>query len=611
MPANAYGAPPQQPQQGTYGSLPPLGWQASQSSYGAPPAGNATSKAGIPMPALIGGAVVAGLVVVSGLGLGAWAIFHTSHRPLPVEAARLPSDTDFFQEARFPGADGPPAVRDAFLSSDIARHVCGAQSDFADRLLRLRTSPSDAVFLFDPKTLDARRATLECGQNLLSGLGNPTYTELVFHDGDEKKFLGVEIMKLKATELPAKYGFARQTFSGLPGYCLVSPKRTEPDFKWNSGSKKDESETKTEKSGECNDSSLAAFRDGDNWFFGQRTSVEAFARSFSKPRKELSTTIENLQLAFDSAEGLTIRRTDEGPKAAASLLKLPCTHVAYDSSAGSKFVEECLPKSVEKNASSIDAKVRAVTYELDAPIQDSEGIKFNLIFVARDGDAAKDVESELKDAARDWKSSAENDEAKLVKLVREAPNQIGQRKWSVGIDPFLRAVKNGTVSRSGRVVTMKLSEKFTDAERKELKEVMTRSSDDMQAAAAITQALTKGAAVPEASLAQIVGPEWASYVLAPRATDKDCNALRDKLGRFELSNPQAIPSSLRFAVRFKCEGMPLPRASQSCMLDAKDATAFGKCSLPTNPTEAKLLETKPTSTSLGGFDSLKGSTRLQ
>lgn len=582
MPANAYGAPPQ----ASYGSLPPLGWQATQNGYGSvPPQHHAPAKTGPSTQtiAMIAGGAFGGLLLLTGLGVGAYALFHTTHKPLPVEAAQLPTDTDFVQEDRFPGADGAPALRDAFLASDLARHVCGAGSDFTERLARLRASPADAVSLFDPKTLEARRATLECGQSLVAALESPSYTELVFHDGDDKKFLGVQMLHLKLTELPTKYGFARQTFAGMSGYCLVSPKKTEPDFKWSGSAGLGNSTKADDKDGECTEQSLAAFNDKTNWFFGRRSAVEAFARSYSKPRKEISTTVENLQLAFDSGEGLAVRRADARQKAASSLLKLPCSHAGFDSGAGSKFVEECLPKSVEKNASAIDSKVRAVTYELAAPIQDSDGVRFNLIFVARDGDAAKDVEAELKDATRDWKSAIENNESKLTKLVREAPSQLGHKKWGVAIDPFMRAIKSGTVKRDGRVVSLRLAEKFSDSEKKEMREVMTKSTEDQEAAATITQALIKKQPIPEASLAQIVGGEWAAHVLAPRATDKDCTALRDKLARFDMAKPQAIPSHTRFALRFKCEGQPLPQATQSCLLDAKDADTFGRCAMPQNP----------------------------
>ncbi len=531
-------------------------------------------------------------------------MFHTSHKPLPVAAAKLPTDTDFFQEDRFPGADGPPAVRDAFLTSDLARHVCGAGSDFAERLLRLKSggsrSPDDALTLFDPKTIEGRRASLQCGQSLLGALAKPSFTELVFHDGDEKKFLSVEMLRLDVEELPAKFGFAKHTFSGMGGYCLVNPKKTEPDLEWSGSAASSGKDGKDGKDGECGEESLAAFHEGPTWFFGKRNAIDAFARSYSKPKKELTTTVENLQLAFDSGEGLAVRRADARAKASSSLLKLPCSVAAFDSGAGSKFVEECMPKSVEKNASSIDSKVRAVTYELAAPIHEADGIRFNMFFVARDNDAAKDVESELKDATRDWKSAVENDDGKLSKLVREAPKQLGQRKWAVAIDPFLRAIRGAKIARNGRVVELRLAEKFSSSEKKEMTEVMDKTSEDSQAVAAITQAMVKGQPVPEASLAALVGADWASHVLAPRATEKDCLALREKMGKFDMSRAGvgAIPDSLRFNLRFKCDGQPMPATTQKCLTDAVDAASFGRCPVAVDPGAPKLttaldLELKP------------------
>lgn len=610
LPANAYGAPPPAAPQGpspTYGSLPPLGWQAGQTAYGSLPAPAAQApKSGPPVALVAGGIAGAFVALVAVVGIG-YAIFHTNHKPLPVEAAKLPSDTDFFQQDRFPGADGPEAARDAFLASDLARHVCGAGSDFASRLMGLKVGKSaiEAGMLFDPKTLDARRSTLECGQTLAKSLESPNFTELLFHDGDDKDFHAVKLIRLKLDELPAKYGFAKQTFAGFPGYCLVSPKKTEPDFKWNGASALGAEPKKDPHDGECVDNSLAAFRDGSNWYFGRKISVDAFARSYSKPKKELSTTVENLQLAFDSGEGLALRRSDARAKAASQLLKLPCSLAAFDSGAGSKFVEECLPKSVEKNASSIDGKVRAVTYEFDAPIHEGDGINFNFFFVGRDSDAAKEIESELKDATRDWKSSIDNSESKLSKLVHDAPTQLGQKKWSVAIDPFLRSIKNGKVDRKGRVVSLRLSEKFSSGEMKEMNEVMAKSKEDAQAVATITEAMIKGSSVPEASLASLVGGDTAALVLAPRASDKDCVAIREKLTRFELTKPQAIPASMRIALRLRCEGSPMPRATLKCLNDANDAATFGACPMPSDGSSNAALGAFKSTTSMD-LEGLKG-----
>lgn len=355
MPHNAYGHGQSRPSSAhptassAYGSLPPLGWQGTPPSMGPP-------KSGPPAALVAAGAAAAGVALLAVIA-GAWAMFHTSHKPLPVAAAKLPTDTDFFQEDRFPGADGPPAVRDAFLTSDLARHVCGAGSDFAERLMRLKSggarSPDDALTLFDPKTIEGRRASLQCGQSLLGALANPSFTELVFHDGDDKKFLSVEMLRLNVEELPAKFGFAKHTFSGIGGYCLANPKKTEPVLKWSGSAASSGKDNRDSKEGECGEDSLAAFHEGPTWFFGKKNAIDAFARSYSKPKKELSTTVENLQLAFDSGEGLAVRRADARAKASSALLKLPCSVAAFDSGAGSKFVEECMPKSVEKNASSI------------------------------------------------------------------------------------------------------------------------------------------------------------------------------------------------------------------------------------------------------------------
>jgi hypothetical protein len=540
-PASAYGAPPSHapsygappshapsygpPQGASHGSLPPLGWQSHAGHPGnagyANPATHASQKARSSTGAWVAGGAVAACLALLVAGGAVWAFVHPSHKPLPVEAAKLPSDTDYFQQDRFAGADDPPAVRHAFLASNLARHVCGAGSDFAQRLMQLRsTGPAganlaalEAMSLFDPKTIEARREALACGESLVDALESPSFTELVFHDGDEKTFLTVEMLQLTIAELPAKFGFAKQSFAGFSGYCLIGAKPTESSALAGLVATAGAGDRKSAHDGECRDGSLAAFHDGPKWFFGARTAIDAFARSYSKPKKDLSTTVSNLRVAFDSTEGLAVRRADARPKAASSLLSFPCSFAGFESGAGSSFVEECMPKAVEKNVSSIDAKVRAVTYELAAPLQDSDGVRINLFFVARDRSAAKEVESELQDATRDWKSAIDNNEGKLAKRVHDAPHQLGQRKWSVALDPFVRAIRTATISRSGRVVELHLAEPFTAREKKEMREVMSKTSEDAEAAAAITQAMLKSQPVPAASLATLIGADGATRVL--------------------------------------------------------------------------------------------------
>ncbi|MEO6576324.1 MAG: hypothetical protein ABIP89_20900, partial [Polyangiaceae bacterium] len=451
-----------------------------------------------------------------------------------------------------------------------AEQVCDANNDFTERVTKLRGgNPQEALSLLDPATFERRRATLECGQTLANALSDTKIAEFVFKE-DEKTESEITVLHLNIEDLPGKFGFVKHAFSGLPGFCFIPPKKA--------GS----TSTAVE---ECNDKSYSAFHDGKTWIFGRKAAIETVSHGFTTPRKELTTSVEQLQIAADASQGLSVRRSEANPKSAASLMRLPCSLIGFKSAGGFKFLEQCFPSTLEKSLANVDGKVRAISFEVEGPFEITDGFHMNLIFVARDDAAGKEIETDLKDATRDWKSTLENNDAKLVKLVRDNPKHVEQKQVAAIIDTFLRAMKGMKVIRKGRVVSIEMDEKYSADEKKGLDEALGKSAEDKAAAVAITQAVLKGAPIPEASLATLIGKPWASFVLTPRATAADCTAIKDKLTTFE-SKPKdsiAIPFTLKAKLRVSCEGMPLTAAAKTCLTSAADGATFGKCTLPEEP----------------------------
>lgn len=575
-------SPPTQPFQAApplQGSVPPLSVSMGP-AYGPPPV---PPRKGAPKWALFAGIGAAGLVVLAGAGGLAYKLLATKHKALPVAAAKLPPDTVFLSDTRLDGYNEDPGLRETFLASDLAGLVCGGEGDFVDRLLGLPVlGPTSATALLKPEALAERKGSLVCGQALAKSLQHPSVSGFVVRE-DDRTSHSLVVAHLSVTELPASFGFEKREFSGLPGACFLG----DPNAPSAQASKGGSGAKVEPKPRECTEKSYAAFHDGDLWVFGRRPGVELAARAYGKPRSDLSTSVENLELAADTAEGLPVRRTEANPKSAAAVVRLPCAMAAYGSVGGTKVMEACFPPAVERSIAHLDGKVRAVTYEIDGPLEVSDGIHMNLIFVARDNGAGKEVEGDLTEAVKEWKSSIENNESKLVKLVKESPRTIEQKKWAVAMDAFLRAMDHMTVVRSGRAVTIRVNEKFTEAEKRDLDDVVAKSAADKAAAVAIANAVAAGTPIRQTDLAELVGAPWAEYLLATKATEADCTDLKAKLTALEKANARAaataIPAGVKSRIKWQCEGTLVSDTARTCFLNAHDAAAFGKCTLPEQP----------------------------
>ncbi|MEO8875874.1 MAG: hypothetical protein ABI461_09825, partial [Polyangiaceae bacterium] len=319
------------------------------------------------------------------------------------------------------------------------------------------------------------------------------------------------IIQLKLNDIPTTFGFSKHAFSGLDGFC-----RTTDTSKPNAPTT------------DCSGTSDAAFKRGNAWFFGSRTALESVAHTISAPKADLSTQVSALNDAANALEGLSSSRVSADVTTSKPFLSAPCFWGAAQS-AGSitDFEAACFPNTEEKLIQEIDAKIRAAAFEIDDSVLKSGGVHGNVVLVARDDDAAKQVQKDCADLVTDWKSTLENNEAKLIKQAKTDPTTRQEKKWAIIVDNFLHAVEKSKVSRDGRTVKIAFNEPLDAGDKKDLEDAHAKSAEKQTAIADLLDAVASKKPVPAASLSKIVGAPWTPYLIAastfdPKALPADC-----------------------------------------------------------------------------------------
>jgi hypothetical protein len=572
-----------QPQYPPFGSQ--HGSQPAIAPYGPPPAPQQQQPPGQRpkwlIPAIAGGGALVLLIVV---GVVLVLVLRGGRKGLPFDAKRLPPQTysvnDFEIDAT---REHNEKVKTHFLAAYLAGIVCGRDSP--DRIVaQLEAGPSLAETILRPKSLERMKTSLECGQMMSKSLGNNYVTQYRWEE-DEKTTHRAVALRLSMDEMPAKYGWVKQKIGSKDGFCR--PKEALSDDE-KPVKEKDEKET-----AECKDESTAALRDGKNWFFGDKKGLEQLARAIEKPRDELSTTVEHLVEAAGATEGLDRRmmlaRIDKDFKAL-DLVSQPCAWAASGTvGSNADFRKLCFPMTVEKQLQAFEGKLRSVAVEADDDLEVAGAIRGNLILVARDPEAAKDIEKDLKEVAREWKAHVETNETKLVKQAKDKPTSREEKVWSVAIDPFIRAIKKMDVSRSGRAVKLRFEEKFKDAEKKEIKESIEKFIDKELIAADLLEQISKEGKISQQVLAKITGAKWAEYLLIPKVqlSKDDCEKIQSNLKQVSCAEvteqgARTLCSMMKYG---KCVNDSVTEPVKACLLEAKEASSF-KCKPPEEPSRS-------------------------
>ncbi len=417
---------------------------------------------------------------------------------LPIDAALLPEDTSEIATQLIESTREPEErVRNAYLAGELGAEMCSpGATNYASFLERLGTrSPKDArEFFHDKKAVERAQQVLSCGGLLGGSLASPYQTALVFEDSGKK--LRVGIVQEKLTGLPDSLGFSRKSFAGNTGYCRT-----------------------TDAAGvtsECGGSTHAMFIKEPNWFMGNRAALDAMAEELAKPKKKLSPSVTSLRDAAGELHGLPILRLQADPKSAKEFFMMPCTFGSLHSSAPQKdFTDGCFPKGEEKAIENIDAKLSAAGYEFDGDYVKAGAFHGAIVLVLTDSDAAKSVDSDVKEFVSDWKSHVEANERKLVRASRDYPYDARTKRFAAVADNYFDALKAMTYVRKGRTIRISFSSVISPQDKAELEEAEKSTVDKRRAVAEIVEAIRDKKPVPQKPLAKLVGESWSKYLTAP------------------------------------------------------------------------------------------------
>lgn len=548
--------------------------------------------------AVAGAAVVlAGLVA---LGVVRLRSSLSKRRSLPVVAQKLPPRTLRVAEARLRSDLEEVAVLpDAYLASSLAEAACGG-ADVATLLAGARSRDLPGLKrdgILDMANNARWRDALSCGEAVRKTLASPAVVTVLFSEGESVAL--VRVVRSSMTDLPMQGAYVRHTFSGLPGFCVRQ-----------AGDK-----------GDCTEGAHAGFRDGTTWVFGAVGHVEAFARAYTTAREELTTTVEILRDTVEQSAPADVTVIQAKPES------IPWAQIcerAAPSGSSKDFHGACFPSGQGRLLESVASKVRGLAVQHDL-LATSAGIHSSYVLVTRDDDAAREVEKDLLDLVRDWRAQLANREADLVRMVRAPSSLPHDRLIEAAFDAYLRAMKAMRVERSGSVVRVVLREPFRPAEAKAIKEFVETRSQDELATVKVVEAMIQKSPLPEKSLALLVGPEVATWIVAPRATAADCDAILQRVRSSSGAQPSpedvALKSDLeqRF-VPAACVGTVLTADAKACFQGAQTLQAFGACKLPVSPFAHALtrrlvgqweVEGVKASRASAGFRQVLGATKLE
>ncbi|MBX3191867.1 MAG: hypothetical protein KF819_33055 [Labilithrix sp.] len=601
-----YGGPPSQyPGYAHTANVPPLSGGAA-----IPPAPPAPKKSALPF--ILGGAGAAFVLLAAvGGGIAYWKLRSRSVA-LPVDAKMLPAltsevGTQLIEATR----ETDEHIRRAYLASELGSELCRAGA--ADPARRIEgigggTSRAAKEFFFDKRNIDSVQSLLECGAMLGGSLDSPYQAVIsVAPEADAKPGIPqrIAVGHFKITELPQKYGFTRYTFKGVPGFC-----RTRPEDR--GGLRPIESAPSAP--GTCEEFSLGAFAQGTTWFLGNRNALETMATSVKKPRDELNPRIAALKDAAGETEGLPVVRIQTQPKSSREFFMSPCYFGASHSAAPfTAFLEGCFPaKGQERLIEEIDSKIKAAAYESDGDPQKAKAFHGNIIFVARDDGAAKDVEADVREIVTEWRSHVEENDAKLINQSNELATTARQKKFAAVADTYFRALKSAKVSRKGRTVRVSFREALSKDDLAALEDADKKTAEKREATAEILDAIQAKRPVPIGPLTKLVGPSWARFLTGPAPvelppspktplSEADCKRLQARIAPFTSTSFFTTDAKLQFfAHKFaNCATRPpeVDAAQRTCLATFTNAGEYARCA--SNELSAALPPGQPPDSEFG------------
>jgi len=434
---------------------------------------------------------------------------------LPIEAKQLPGTTTVLEAEVIEGTrEADDRIKKIFTAAELGAEICRIHgTNPAGQLAQLESAGTgDAKRFFSPANITAVQSLLQCGGLLASNLDGNFQTAITFTD-DAGTSQEVAVIRLKMADIPTSFGFSKHAFSGIDGFC-----RTTDTSKPNAPTI------------DCGANNDAALKQGSSWFFGTRSALESIAHSLVSPKPDLTTRVAALNDAANATEGLSATDVSADVTTSKPFLVAPCEWGGAQTPGRSRdFVSACFPNIDGKLIQEMDTKVRAAGFEIEDAVAKAGAVHGNIVLVARDDDAAKLVEKDASDLMVDWKSTLENNEAKLIKQARTNPVTRQEKRWAFIVDNFIHALEKAKVSRDGRTVRIAFNEPLDSSDQKDLDDADAKTAEQRAAIADVLEAIAGKKPVPADALAKIVGAPWATYLVAlstfdPKALPASCAA---------------------------------------------------------------------------------------
>ena len=310
--------------------------------------------------------------------------------------------------------------------------------------------------------------------------------------------------------------------------------------------------------------------------------MEAFARAYTSVRNDLTTTVDILQETIASTTDADVieitAKPDAIPWASPCEVTGPVEHKK-------EFLDACFPKGQEKLLDSIVTKVRGIAVERDI-LAKAAAYHMGFVLLARDEDAARDVEKDLRNLVRDWRAQLANSEPEMAKLIRAKSEYVRDDFWKAAFDAFMRAMRGMSVSRSGAVVRLSIHEPLRPEESKALKEFVETRTQESDRHEQNHRSDLAGRARAEKSLSVFVDADVAAWMSLPKATETDCDAIGTKLKALSKDAPiEEFGLKFKMEQRFAksaCVGQAWSAEAKACALGASDLTGLAACKPPTN-----------------------------
>ncbi len=490
------------------------------------------------------------------------------------------------------------ATKEAMTSS-LAAKFCGGVDIvgelFAARYREAASAANSLEALRDPlRATDA----LKCGKSLAESMEGRMVVQLGFFDGQTPR--RVAALKHKSPINPF-VGFVETSFGSLVGRCTPPGSRGAAPRSGGAQPPNVAPRDGQKGNGPCSETGAAGFADASVYYGGLTEDVSFFASAYkarggAPNAGEPTETLSNLAKKLDPADSWELRYRPESID-----LSLPCSLVAPSEAVG-EVLKLCLPPGHEGDGAALASDVKAFASVRERP-ESGHSVGFEYVLWARDEDSAKNAQTKLNAYVDVWKRTIEQNEQAILKIVgagkdpRDSAYRAVARTW-------IAALKKPEVLVNGEIVRLRIKKALLDDDKAQIKTLLLATSEDVQKAGLIVDALIEAKSAPPEAVSHFLGPGLSAWVLAPDATVDDCRAIAKHAN--DMSNAPdfdqflpmtemieswggAVPENEKEQIKIDeklCSQRRLSPESKACLVGAKTIAEMAKCEAPVSPDTA-------------------------